>query len=49
MITRWCDTSALLHQPGLLEPQKELAISPLTVAELEHIKSSDNYSKEIKF
>lgn len=49
MITRWCDTSALLHQPGLLEPQKELAISPLTIAELEHIKTSDSYSNEIKF
>lgn len=49
MIERWCDTSALLHQTGLLEPQKELAVSPLTVAELEHIKTSDNYSKEMKF
>lgn len=49
MIERWCDTSALLHQPGLLNPQKELAISPLTVAELEHIKTSDNYSNETKF
>lgn len=49
MIERWADTSALLHQSGLLEPQKELAISPLTISELEHIKTSDNYSKEIKF
>ena len=49
MIERWCDTSALLHQAGLLEPQKELAISPLTIAELEHIKTSDNYSKDMKY
>jgi hypothetical protein len=32
-----------------LEPQKELAISPLTLSELEHIKNSDNYTEEIKF
>jgi hypothetical protein len=49
MITRWCDTSALLHQTGLLEPQKELAVSPLTISELEHIKDNDNYSKETKY
>ena len=49
MIERWGDTSALLHQPELLQPKKELAISPITVAELEHIKTSDNYSNEIKF
>ena len=49
MIERWCDTSALLHQAGLLEPQKELVISPLTIAELEHIKTSDNYSKDMKY
>jgi len=44
MIERWCDTSALLHQPGLLYPEKKLAISPLTLAELEHIKTSENYT-----
>ena len=49
MITRWCDTSALLHQPGLIEPQQELAISPLTITELEHIKSSSNYTDKIKY
>ena len=49
MIKRWCDTSALLHQTGLSDPQQELAVSPLTIQELEHIKTSDNYSKEIKF
>ena len=49
MIERWCDTSALLHQEGLLEPKKELAISPITITELEHIKTSENYSKEMKY
>lgn len=49
MVTRWCDTSALLHQPGLLDPQAELAISPLTISELEHIKSSTNYTDKIKY
>ena len=49
MIERWCDTSALLHQPELLYSGKELAISPLTLAELEHIKTSDNYTQEIKY
>ena len=49
MITRWCDTSALLHQPGLLEPQQELAISALTISELEHIKTSSNYTDKVKY
>ena len=49
MVTRWCDTSALLHQPGLLDPQSELAISPLTINELEHIKSSTNYTDKVKY
>ena len=49
MITRWCDTSALLHQPGLLEPQQELGISSLTISELEHIKTSSNYTDKVKY
>ena len=49
MITRWCDTSALLHQPGLLDPQQELALSPLTLKELEHIKDSKEYPDAIKY
>ena len=49
MVTRWCDTSALLHQPGLLDPQAELAISPLTINELEHIKNSTNYTDKVKY
>ena len=49
MVTRWCDTSALLHQPGLFDPQAELAISPLTINELEHIKSSTNYTDKVKY
>ena len=49
MITRWCDTSALLHQPGLIDSEQELAISPLTLTELEHIKDSSNYDDKIKY
>ena len=49
MVTRWCDTSALLHQPGLLDPQQELLISSLTISELEHIKTSSNYTDKVKF
>lgn len=49
MVTRWCDTSALLHQPGLLNPQQELLISSLTISELEHIKTSSNYTDKVKF
>lgn len=39
-INRWADTSALLHQP-LLDSTVGLAISTITLAELEHIKNSD--------
>ena len=39
-IKHWADTSALLHQP-LLNTEIGIAISTLTVAELEHIKNSN--------
>lgn len=39
-IKHWADTSALLHQP-LLDTDIGIAISTLTVAELEHIKNSN--------
>ena len=39
-INHWADTSALLHQP-LLDPTVDIAISTITVSELEHIKNSD--------
>ena len=45
----WADTSALLHQDGLLNPQVKIAISAITIQELEHIKSSDKETKQIKF
>lgn len=38
MIKHFADTSALLHQP-LLNPEINIAISAITVKELEHIKS----------
>ncbi len=39
-IKHWADTSALLHQP-LLDTEINIAISTLTVAELEHIKNNN--------
>lgn len=41
MIKHFADTSALLHQAGLIEPDVDIAISPLTVAELEYIKEHE--------
>ena len=43
-IKHWADTSALLHQP-LLDPDINIAISTITVSELEHIKSSNENDK----
>ena len=43
-INHWADTSALLHQP-LLEPDVGIAISTITLAELEHIKNSERDEK----
>lgn len=47
-ISRWADTSALLHQEGLIEPKADIAISTITVKELEHIKESKDDS-QIKY
>ena len=44
MIKYFADTSALLHQP-LNEPVISIGISPLTVAELEHIKEHEEDKK----
>jgi len=41
MIQHWADTSAILHQ-NLGEAQ--VAISPLTLSELEHIKTNEHES-----
>lgn len=41
MIKHWCDTSALLHQKGLLDPDINIAISPITLQELEYIKEHE--------
>ena len=44
MIKHFADTSALLHQPGLINPQVDIAISTITISELEHIKVSEKES-----
>ena len=44
-INHWADTSALLHQGGLINPQVNIAISTITIQELEHIKSNDKDDK----
>lgn len=46
-ITHWADTSAILHWKNLQECDK-VGISPITVSELEHIKTSKEDDK-IKF
>lgn len=46
MIQHWADTSAVLHW-NLNE--SKVAISPLTLQELEHIKSNDRESQEMKY
>lgn len=45
MVTHFADTSAILHQDGLINPSVDLAISPLTVSELEKIKDYDDNEK----
>ena len=49
MINGWCDTSALLHQNGLIDVINTIAISPLTLKELEHIKSNDKETNQTKY
>ena len=46
MIQHWADTSAILHW-NLNETK--VAISPLTLQELEHIKSNERETQEIKY
>ena len=46
MVERWADTSALLEQSDFVEP---IAISPLTLSELEHIKNNDKVSEKLKY
>lgn len=41
MIKHFADTSALLHQAGLIDPNVDIAISPVTVTELEYIKEHE--------
>ena len=48
MIKHFADTSALLHQKGLIDPDIDIAISPLTVAELEYIKEHED-NKNIQY
>lgn len=47
-IKHWADTSALLHQ-SLTDSQVKIAISSITLQELEYIKNSDKESNQIKF
>ena len=47
-IKHWADTSALLHQNGLINPEVPIALSTITVSELEHIKDS-NENETIKY
>ena len=47
-INHWADTSALLHQEGLIDPQINIAISTITIQELEHIKEN-NVNDKIKY
>ena len=48
-IKHWADTSALLHQKSLTNPQVKIAISSITLQELEHIKNSDKESIYTKY
>jgi len=41
MIKHWADTSAVLHWNTV---EARIAISPLTVSELEHIKTNERAS-----
>ena len=42
MVQHFADTSAILHQKHLLEQDIQIAISPITIQELEHIKNNEN-------
>ena len=47
-IRHWADTSALLHQ-SLLNSQSKIAISPITLQELEYIKNNEKENNSIRF
>ena len=49
LVKHWADTSALLHQDILFDHQVKVAISSITLQELEHIKTSDKESEQVKF
>jgi PhoH-like ATPase len=46
MIKHWADTSAILHWDTA---EAQVAISPLTLSELEHIKTAEHTSQELKY
>lgn len=46
MIKHWADTSAVLHWNAA---EAHAAISPLTISELEHIKTNERASQELKY
>lgn len=48
MTIHFADTSALLHQDGLIDSQIYIAISPITVQELEYIKEHEE-NKNIRY
>ena len=48
MAIHFADTSALLHQESLINPEIQIVISPLTVKELEYIKEHEE-NKNIKY
>ena len=49
IIKHWADTSALLHQKDILKSTVKIAISSITLQELEHIKNSDKESTQTKY
>lgn len=48
-IKHFADTSALLHQKGLINSQAKIAISSITLQELEHIKSNEKEDATARF
>ena len=48
-IKHWADTSAILHQKDLIKTQNKIAISPITLQELEHIKDNEKETTQIKY
>ena len=48
-IKHWADTSAILHQKDLIKTQNKIAISPITLQELEHIKDNEKETTQVKY